>query len=87
MGVFRFDGNGNCVIEDTINLGGASFSDRVSDSWVYTVQSNGIGTILATFMGDPGPTPLTFALIDEDEFRFIRTDAGVAEGAAKKQDD
>ncbi len=87
LGVFRFDGNGNCVLKDTINIGGNVDADRVSDSCVYSVSRDGFGEIVATFMGDPGPTPLAIVVVDEDEFRFIRVDFGVAEGVAKRQDD
>ncbi len=87
VGLMVFDGEGGCIIDDTINIGGASFS-RVSSSCVYAVDANGTGAIEATFPGDPGPTPLSFVVVsDATEIRFIRTDLGVASGVARLQDD
>ena len=50
------------------------------------MEPDGTGTITVTFMGDPGPTPLSFVVVDnERELRFVRTDLGVAEGVAWRQ--
>jgi hypothetical protein len=84
VGLMTFQPTGNCVIEDTINIGGASLS-RASNSCTYSLV-NGRGSINVTFPDDPVPVPLSFVLVDHDrEMRFIRTDLGVAEGVAKLQ--
>lgn len=86
VGRMSFDPHSSdCMIEDTINLGGTSLS-RTSSTCTYAVGPGGLGTIAVTFPGDPAPTPLSFVLVDKDrEMRFIRTDLGVAEGVAKLQ--
>jgi len=81
----------NCVF-DTINIGGTAIPPspppRESETCEYDVFPNGFGTILVTFDGDPGPTPLSFVIVDGgNEIRFIRTDLGVASGVAKRQGD
>ncbi len=87
VGIFDFDGEGVCVILDTINIGGVSAS-RTSDSCDYAVDADGTGTILAQFPGEPGPVPLSFVLIENAKsLRFIRTDLGVASGVAERQSD
>ncbi len=90
VGIMSFDGTGGCSFTDQINIGGAAIPPvgfRTSIDCSYAVNSNGTGTVSVTFPGDPGPTPLTFVIIDgEEEFRFIRTDLGVAEGLAKRQE-
>jgi len=84
VGLMTFEPTGDCAIQDTINIGGASLS-RASNSCTYTLV-NGRGSINVTFPEDPGPVPLSFVLVDHDrEMRFIRTDLGVAAGVAKLQ--
>jgi hypothetical protein len=84
-GIMRFDGTGGCSIADTINIGGAS-AFRTSTICSYSVTPNGMGSIQALFPGDPGPTPLSFVIVDEkSEIRFIRTDLGVASGVVRRQ--
>lgn len=86
VGTLSFDGIGSCTLSDTINIGGVSAS-RTSTSCSYTVNPDGTGTITVLLPGDPGPTPLSFVLVDKArELRFIRTDLGVASGVAKRQD-
>jgi hypothetical protein len=90
VGIMDFDGNGGCEIVDQINIGGQAISPagfRTSTTCSYAVNPDGTGTIIAEFTGDPGPTPLSFVIVDDkNELRFIRTDVGVAEGVAKRQD-
>lgn len=87
VGIFEFDGEGLCVISDTINIGGVSAS-RTSDSCDYTVNPDGTGTLSAQFPGELAPVPLSFVLVDDASvFRFIRTDLGVASGVAERQSD
>jgi hypothetical protein len=85
LGILTFEGEGRCAISDVINIGGASFS-RTSSSCTYAMNADGGGTLIAQFAGDPGPTPLSFLLVSDREFRFIRVDLGVASGAAFRQD-
>jgi hypothetical protein len=85
VGVMSFDGKGGCSISDTINIGGTSAS-RTSTTCSYAVNPDGTGSLSAQFPGDPGPTPLSFVIVNnKDEIRFIRTDLGVASGVAKRQ--
>jgi len=85
-GTMTFDRQGGCVISDTINIGGAS-AFRTSTTCTYAVNQDGTGSMLALFPGDPGPTPLSFVIVNhESEIRFIRTDLGVATGVARKRD-
>lgn len=83
-GIMSFDGNGGCFITDTINIGGTSLS-RSSSSCAYAVNPDGQGSLTVQFPGDPGPTPLALVLVSNNEFRFIRTDLGVASGVAGRQ--
>jgi len=84
VGTIEFDGIGGCFFTDTINLGGLALS-RSSTSCSYAVYADGSGTILVSFDGDPGPTPLSFVVVDRArEIQFIRTDLGVARGTAKR---
>jgi hypothetical protein len=84
VGLMTFQPDGTCVIQDTINVGGASQS-RTSETCTY-VMSSGRGTVTTTFPGDPVVVPLSFVLVDHDrEMRFIRTDLGVAQGVGKLQ--
>ncbi len=86
VGVMEFDGAGGCAIRDTININGTAIPDRSSDSCSYQVNPDGTGTIEASFAGDPGPVPLSFAIVDKaNSLRFIRTDLGVASGVAQRQ--
>lgn len=89
VGVIEFDGNGGCAFKDQINIGGTAIPStglRTSASCNYGVNTDGTGTITVSFPSDPAPTPLTFVIVDKaDELQFIRTDAGVANGVAKRQ--
>ncbi len=86
VGIMEFDGVGGCAIRDTININGTAIPDRSSDSCSYQVNPDGTGTIEASFAGDPGPVPLSFAIVDKaNSLRFIRTDLGVASGVAERQ--
>jgi hypothetical protein len=88
VGIMTFDGEGGCSISDTANLGGESSSnttDAEGGSCTYTVNSDGTGTIEAVLLPNPGDTPLSFVIINKREFRFIRTDPGVAVGVAERQ--
>ena len=85
VGTMHFDGDGGCEISDTINIGG-TVASRTSTACSYTVGDDGTGEIVAEFPGDPFPVPLSFVIVDNKrEFRFIRTDLGVASGVAKRQ--
>lgn len=85
VGIMTFDGMGGCSISDTINIGGTSAS-RTSSTCTYSVNADGSGSLSALFPGDPGPTPLSFVIVDNrTEIRFIRTDLGVASGVARRQ--
>jgi hypothetical protein len=86
VGLMTFDPQTrDCVIMDTINIGGARLS-RTSESCTYSLTTDGRGSIVAGFPGDPELTPLAFVLVDKErEMRFVRTDLGVAEGVAKLQ--
>ena len=84
-GTMTFDRQGGCVISDTINIGGMS-AFRTSTACAYSVNQDGTGSISVLFPGDPGPTPLSFVIVNrENEIRFIRTDLGVASGLASRQ--
>lgn len=97
VGLFTFDGNGGCTVEDQLNL--ASFGlvpstgFRVSTTCQYTVNPDGTGALETSFGGSPGdingPGSLTFAIVDKGpvaELRFIRSDPGaVASGVARQQ--
>lgn len=86
VGIMEFSSNGDCSITDVVNFGGAATPVRTSTECTFTVNPDGMGTILAEFPGDPGPTPLSFVIVDNKrELQFIRTDAGVARGVAKRQ--
>ncbi len=89
VGIIEFDGHGGCTFVDQINIGGTSIPStgfRTSAFCSYGVNSDGTGTISVSFPSDPAPTPLTFVIIDNaKEIQFIRTDAGVATGVAKRQ--
>ena len=89
VGIMTFYDNGECVITDQLNIGGSAIppaSFRTSSLCSFSVNPNGTGTISVLFPGDIFPTPLSFVIVnDEEEFRFIRTDAGVASGVAKRQ--
>ena len=83
MGLMTFNRDGSCSISDTININGASAS-RTSLTCTFSVNSDGTGSLVADFPGDPGPTPLAFVIANhKSEIRFIRTDVGVASGVAK----
>lgn len=83
MGIMTFNRDGSCSISDTINIGGFSAS-RTSVACTFSVNPDGTGMLEASFVGDPGPTPLAFVIADhKSEIRFIRTDLGVASGVAK----
>lgn len=85
MGTMAFDGAGGCSFADTVNIGGTSVS-RASSACTYAVGAGGTGLIEVTFPGDPGPTPLSFVIVDsKKEIRFIRTDLGIASGVARRQ--
>lgn len=87
-GIMTFDGEGGCSISDTANVGGESSSNTTSTeggSCTYTVNSDGTGTIEAVLLPGTGETPLSFVIINKREFRFIRTDPGVAVGVAERQ--
>lgn len=84
VGIMSFDGDGGCSITDTINIGGSSLS-RTSSSCTYFVGSDGQGSLTVQFPGDTNPTPLALVLVSNNEFRFIRTDLGVASGVASRQ--
>jgi hypothetical protein len=89
VGIFTFDGAGGCTITDQINIGGQAIPPsgfRTSTACSYNVNPDGTGTLVAEFTGDPGPTPLSFVIVDnKKELQFIRTDAGVAQGVARRQ--
>lgn len=86
VGIVEFDGGGHCVFTDTVNIGGQSLFSRTSVSCDYQVNPDGSGTISVQFFGEPGPVPLSFALVNNaNTFRFIRTDLGVASGVAERQ--
>ena len=86
VGTMTFDGDQGCSISDTINIGG-NVMYRTSAQCTYAVNADGTGSISAFFAGDPGPTPLDFVIVnDEEELRFIRSDLGIASGVAKLQD-
>lgn len=88
VGLVKFDGDGRCSFTDQVNIGGTAIPStgfRTSSSCDYSVNTDGTGTITVSFPSE-GPTPLTFVIVDKaEELRFIRTDAGVASGVAKKQ--
>ncbi len=89
VGLMRFDGKGACSISDTINIGGMAAgvdTPRESIDCSYHVRPDGTGTITAQFVGEPFPVPLSFVIVDGGrEFRWIRTDLGIASGVAKRQ--
>lgn len=89
VGIIEFDGNGGCTFTDQINIGGTAIPStgfRTSAFCAYGVNSDGTGTISVSFPSDPAPTPLAFVIVDNaKEIQFIRTDAGVASGVAKRQ--
>ncbi len=86
VGIMTFDGEGGLRIDDVININGTAIGPRTSTSGSYTVNPDGTGEMVVQFIGDPGPTPLSFVIVDRRrEIRFIRTDLGVGGGVAKRQ--
>ena len=86
VGLMSFDGEGGCAFRDRINIGGMATPDfRDSFECRYSVNPDGTGSISVSFVNEPGPVPLSFVIINQRELRFIRTDAGVAEGVAKRR--
>ena len=87
VGIVDFDGVGGCSITDTVNLGGTKIGPLTTKTCTYSVNSNGTGTLSFAFPDDPGPTPVSFVIMDNmKEIRDIRTDQfAVAVGIFKRQ--
>ncbi len=87
VGILNFDGVGGCSITDTVNIGGTVIGPRTSTTCTYSVNPDGTGTFSVAFPGDPGPTPISFVIVNKaKEIRTIRTDnVAVAAGVAKRQ--
>lgn len=97
VGLFTFDGAGGCSVVDQFNVASLglvpSAGFRTSTSCQYTVNSDGTGTLEASFGGSVGdingPGSLTFSMVGKGpvtEIRFIRSDPGaVAMGVARQQ--
>lgn len=89
VGLITFDGVGGCVDEARLNAGGTVVA-LTSDSCSYTVNSDGRGTLIVTFL-PAGAFTTDFVLVDNaEEFHFIVSDtaqpgATVASGVAKRQ--
>lgn len=84
-GIMTFENLSRCAITDTLNIGGSTIS-RTSKSCAYTVNPDGSGSLEAWFPGDPGPTPLSFVLVDDqNEMYLIGTSVMVGGGIAKRQ--
>jgi CspA family cold shock protein len=87
VGLMTFNGNNQCSISETLNLGGANYT-RASTRCAYLANANGTGTLEAHFSTPTNDRnlSLSFVYIDsEDEIGFIRTDAGVVSGIAHRQ--
>ena len=87
VGIVDFDGVGGCSITDTLNLGGTKIGPLTTKTCTYSVNSNGTGTLSFAFPDDPGPTPVSFVIVDNmREIIDIRTDQfAVAMGVLKRQ--
>ena len=87
VGIVDFDGVGGCSITDTVNLGGTKIGPLTTKTCTYSVNSNGTGTLSFAFPDDPGPTPVSFVIVDNmREIIDIRTDPfAVAMGVLKRQ--
>ncbi len=86
VGIMTFDGTDGCKFFDTLNIGGVSSGFRTSTACTYSVNPDGTGSLSVMFPGDPGPTPLSFVIVDhKKEIRFIRNDFVVGSGVAKRQ--
>lgn len=89
VGLITFDGVGGCVDEARLNAGGTVVA-LTSVTCSYTVNSDGTGTLIATF-APAGAFTTDFVLVDNaKEFHFIVSDtaqpgATVASGVAKRQ--
>lgn len=68
-------GLGMILVPSISAAGGPAFNDKtIKGDWGFSAS------------GTPAATPLTFVIVDEaEELRFIRTDAGVASGVARRQ--
>jgi hypothetical protein len=83
VGILTFDGSGGCTVSETINVGGTSFL-QIPTACSYTVSPDGSGTLSA--QTPSGVTPLALVIVDSGkEILFIRTDAAIAGGVAKRQ--
>jgi hypothetical protein len=86
VGLFSFDGEGECSLSFTGNFSGESFPGTAEEC-TYEVDSDGTGTITLTFSfeGEEDEVTLAFVLVDEaDEFHFIDID-DVLSGVAHRQ--
>ncbi len=74
---------------DQINIGGQAIPPsgfRTSTTSSNDVNPDGTGTLMAAFSCHPGPMPLSFVIVDrKNELQVMRTDAGVAQGIARRQ--
>jgi CspA family cold shock protein len=87
VGLMTFNGNTQCAISETLNLGGTKYT-RDSTRCSYLANENGTGTLEARFSTPANDRKLllSFVYIDsEDAIRFIRTDSGIVNGIAHRQ--
>jgi hypothetical protein len=83
VGLFSFDGKGECSHSFTHNLGGETFAGTAEEC-TYEVNSDGTGTITFSVEGEEGTHE--FVLVDKaSEFHFIELGPAVVSGVAKRQ--
>ena len=86
VGLMTFDPlTRDCLIEDRLNAGG-TFVPRTSDTCTYSLLTDGRGSVVALFPGDPEHTFYQFVLVKRGrEMQLIRADSIVMEGVAQRQ--
>ena len=83
VGLFSFDGKGECSHSFTGNLGGETFAGTAEEC-TYEVNPDGTGTITFSAQGEERVHP--FVLVDKaNEFHFIERGSEVISGVAKRQ--
>lgn len=84
VGLIKLSSGGTCAFEVALNAGGTFTPSTPSVSCTWNIQSSGLGFIDIN-LGPGVDIPLAFvAVLDGQEIRFSRADAGVATGVAKR---
>ncbi len=87
VGLFSFDGQGQCSLSFTANFGGFTATGTAQEC-TYEVNADGTGTITFSFEGEGGEDEVTLAFVlvdDAEEFHFIDVGPDVFSGVAKRQ--